>query len=100
MSMVMGFQDTQAPSGRSPKRLAARPSARPLGLPAPLRPGFWRQRFREPLPSPGLCRARGRLRAGDAHAVRPLHQHPATRWFIDVHSYVPAIYHTWGFDEY
>ena len=28
-----------------------------------------------------------------------LDQHPATRWFIDVHSYVPAIYHTWGFDE-
>jgi murein tripeptide amidase MpaA len=26
-------------------------------------------------------------------------QYPATRWFIDVHSYVPAIYHTWGFDE-
>ena len=24
---------------------------------------------------------------------------PRTRWFIDVHSYVPAIYHTWGFDE-
>jgi murein tripeptide amidase MpaA len=22
-----------------------------------------------------------------------------TRWFIDVHSYVPAVYHTWGFDE-
>ena len=28
-----------------------------------------------------------------------LDQHPATRWFVDVHSYVPAIYHTWGFDE-
>ena len=26
-------------------------------------------------------------------------QHPETRWFIDVHSYVPAIYHTWGFDQ-
>jgi murein tripeptide amidase MpaA len=28
-----------------------------------------------------------------------LDQHAATRWFIDVHSYVPAIYHTWGIDE-
>jgi murein tripeptide amidase MpaA len=28
-----------------------------------------------------------------------LDQYPGTRWFIDVHSYVPAIYHTWGFDE-
>jgi Zinc carboxypeptidase len=28
-----------------------------------------------------------------------LDQHPAARWFVDVHSYVPAIYHTWGFDE-
>ena len=26
-------------------------------------------------------------------------RYPDTRWFIDVHSYVPAIYHTWGFDE-
>jgi murein tripeptide amidase MpaA len=28
-----------------------------------------------------------------------LDQHPATRWFIDVHSYVPAVYYTWGFDR-
>ena len=28
-----------------------------------------------------------------------LDQYPETRWFIDVHSYVPAIYHTWGFDQ-
>jgi murein tripeptide amidase MpaA len=28
-----------------------------------------------------------------------LDQFPGTRWFIDVHSHVPAIYHTWGFDE-
>jgi murein tripeptide amidase MpaA len=28
-----------------------------------------------------------------------LDRSPGTRWFIDVHSYVPAIYHTWGFDE-
>jgi murein tripeptide amidase MpaA len=28
-----------------------------------------------------------------------LNRYPTTRWFIDVHSYVPAIYHTWGFDE-
>jgi murein tripeptide amidase MpaA len=28
-----------------------------------------------------------------------LDQHPVTRWFIDLHSYVPAIYHTWGFDQ-
>jgi murein tripeptide amidase MpaA len=28
-----------------------------------------------------------------------LDRYPGTRWFIDVHSYVPAIYHTWGFDE-
>ena len=28
-----------------------------------------------------------------------LDQHPATHWFVDVHSDVPAIYHTWGFDE-
>jgi hypothetical protein len=28
-----------------------------------------------------------------------LDRYPSTRWFVDVHSYVPAIYHTWGFDE-
>jgi murein tripeptide amidase MpaA len=28
-----------------------------------------------------------------------LNRDPGTQWFIDVHSYVPAIYHTWGFDE-
>lgn len=28
-----------------------------------------------------------------------LERYPGTRWFLDVHSYVPAIYHTWGFDE-
>jgi murein tripeptide amidase MpaA len=28
-----------------------------------------------------------------------LDHYPGTRWFVDVHSYVPAIYHTWGFDE-
>jgi len=28
-----------------------------------------------------------------------LEQFPHTRWFVDVHSYVPAVYHTWGFDE-
>lgn len=28
-----------------------------------------------------------------------LDRYPGAGWFIDVHSYVPAIYHTWGFDE-
>jgi murein tripeptide amidase MpaA len=28
-----------------------------------------------------------------------LDHYPGARWFIDVHSYVPAIYHTWGFDQ-
>ena len=28
-----------------------------------------------------------------------LDHYPGTRWFIDVHSHVPAIYHNWGFDE-
>jgi murein tripeptide amidase MpaA len=28
-----------------------------------------------------------------------LDRYARARWFIDVHSYVPAIYHTWGFDE-
>jgi murein tripeptide amidase MpaA len=28
-----------------------------------------------------------------------LDRYPCTRWFVDVHSYVPAIYYTWGFDE-
>lgn len=28
-----------------------------------------------------------------------LDQHQSTRWFIDVHSHVPAIFHTWGIDE-
>jgi murein tripeptide amidase MpaA len=28
-----------------------------------------------------------------------LDRYPGTRWFIDVHSHVPAVYHTWGFDE-
>jgi murein tripeptide amidase MpaA len=28
-----------------------------------------------------------------------LDRFPHARWFIDVHSYVPATYHTWGFDE-
>jgi len=28
-----------------------------------------------------------------------LDRYPGARWFIDVHSYVPAIYHTWGLDK-
>jgi murein tripeptide amidase MpaA len=28
-----------------------------------------------------------------------LDQHPRAHWFVDVHSYVPAVYHTWGFDQ-
>ncbi len=28
-----------------------------------------------------------------------LDRYSSTRWFVDVHSYVPAIYHNWGFDE-
>jgi murein tripeptide amidase MpaA len=28
-----------------------------------------------------------------------LDRYPGTRWFIDVHSHVPAVYHNWGFDE-
>jgi murein tripeptide amidase MpaA len=28
-----------------------------------------------------------------------LDRYPGTRWFIDVHSYVPAIFYNWGFDE-
>lgn len=28
-----------------------------------------------------------------------LDHYPATRWFVDVHSYVPAVYHGWGVDE-
>jgi murein tripeptide amidase MpaA len=28
-----------------------------------------------------------------------LEQFPKTRWFIDVHSYVPAVYYTWGIDQ-
>jgi hypothetical protein len=31
--------------------------------------------------------------------VAVLDRYARTRWFMDVHSYVPAIYHTWGFDE-
>ncbi|MFL5286608.1 MAG: M14 family metallopeptidase [Rhodopila sp.] len=27
-----------------------------------------------------------------------LDQYPGTRWFVDVHSYVPAVYYNWGFD--
>ena len=26
-------------------------------------------------------------------------RYPGARWFLDVHSYVPAIYYSWGFDE-
>ncbi len=33
------------------------------------------------------------------NVVSLLDRYPRARWFIDVHSYVPAIYHTWGFDE-
>jgi murein tripeptide amidase MpaA len=33
------------------------------------------------------------------NVVALLDRYPRTRWFIDVHAYVPAIYHTWGFDE-
>lgn len=28
-----------------------------------------------------------------------LERYPGTRWFVDVHSYVPATYFTWGFDQ-
>jgi murein tripeptide amidase MpaA len=33
------------------------------------------------------------------NVVALLDRYARTRWFIDVHSYVPAIYHAWGFDE-
>lgn len=33
------------------------------------------------------------------NVVSLLDRYSRARWFIDVHSYVPAIYHTWGFDE-
>jgi murein tripeptide amidase MpaA len=28
-----------------------------------------------------------------------LDRYPDIRWFVDVHSYVPALYYNWGFDE-
>ncbi len=73
---------------------------RALGFPASLRARLRRQRLGGSLPSAGLRRARGGLGAGDAQrGLAASTSTPATRWFIDVHSYVPAIYHTWGFDE-
>jgi murein tripeptide amidase MpaA len=44
---------------------------------------------------------------GDAPASEPetrnvihlLDSHPEIRWMVDVHSYVPAVYHVWGSDE-
>ena len=33
------------------------------------------------------------------NVVALFERYPNARWFIDVHSYVPAIYHGWGFDE-
>ena len=37
--------------------------------------------------------------AESRNVVWLLDRYPSTRWFIDVHSYVPAIFYTWGFDE-
>jgi murein tripeptide amidase MpaA len=44
---------------------------------------------------------------GDSPASEPetrnvihlLDSHPEIRWMVDVHSYVPAVYHVWGSDE-
>ena len=33
------------------------------------------------------------------NVVALFERYPNARWFIDVHAYVPAIYHGWGFDE-
>ncbi len=33
------------------------------------------------------------------NVVSLLDRYKRARWFIDVHSYVPAIFHNWGFDE-
>ncbi len=33
------------------------------------------------------------------NVVALIERYPRTRWFVDVHSFVPAIYYTWGFDE-
>ena len=31
--------------------------------------------------------------------IHLLDSHPEIRWMVDVHSYVPAVYHVWGSDE-
>jgi murein tripeptide amidase MpaA len=33
------------------------------------------------------------------NVVSLLDRYPGTRWFVDVHSHVPAIFYHWGFDE-
>ncbi len=33
------------------------------------------------------------------NVVALLDRYPGTRWFVDVHSYVPATFYNWGFDE-
>jgi murein tripeptide amidase MpaA len=33
------------------------------------------------------------------NVVALLDRYPRTRWFVDVHSHVPAIFYNWGFDE-
>ena len=72
---------------------------RALGFPAALRARLRGERLRRSLPSAGLRRPEAASEPETRNVVWLIDQHPATRWFIDVHSYVPAIYHTWGFDE-
>jgi murein tripeptide amidase MpaA len=33
------------------------------------------------------------------NVVALLDRYPHARWFVDVHSYVPAVFYNWGFDE-
>jgi hypothetical protein len=33
------------------------------------------------------------------NVVALLDRYPRTRWFVDLHSYVPATFYSWGFDE-
>jgi murein tripeptide amidase MpaA len=33
------------------------------------------------------------------NVIALLDRYPRTRWFVDVHSHVPAIFYNWGFDE-
>src|SRR5437870_11971714 len=64
-----------------------------MSTPTQAEPGTACRRFFRHIVGPAAA-----SEAETRNVVSLIERYPRLRWFVDVHSYVPAIFYNWGFD--